>query len=79
MVCIVDDDSVIVHFERDKYPTRENDKVVTLDVVVDGDFSVPFYVEVETNQGTALGMHLYKYMVHAHLLVTSFWPLHRNI
>ena len=54
-VTIVDDDKVTVYFDSSVYATTEEEGAVTMTVVVDGNFSVPFTVTVATEADSAEG------------------------
>ena len=54
-VTIIDDDIVTVYFDSSTYSTSEEKGAVTVTVVADGDFVVPFDVSVITEPDSAKG------------------------
>lgn len=54
-VTIVDNDTVTVYFDSSVYATTEEEGAVTVTVVVNGNFSVPFTVTVATEADSAEG------------------------
>ena len=54
-ITIRDDDKVLVYFDSSAYAATEEDRTVTVTVVADGNFTVPFSVTVTTTAGSAGG------------------------
>ena len=54
-VTIIDDDEVLVYFDSSIYTATEEQRTVTMTVVADGNFTVPFNVTITTEAGSAEG------------------------
>ena len=54
-ITIIDDEKVFVYFDSSTYAATEEEGPVTMTVVADGNFTVPFNVTVATEAGSAGG------------------------